>query len=117
MRVLTGIPVAGLLIVDVGATLSKMTVLSVLVEAVMPLPAASVTVVVAGMVAITVPLVVMPLTAALYVGPLPVTVTVFVPPAVPVMVTLVPVKPVTASLKTSVKLISDALVGSACPTA
>ena len=60
---------------------------------------------------------VIPLTATLYVlwSPLSVTVTVLVPPAVPAIVTSLPVKPVTASLKTAVKLIGEVLVGSAWP--
>src|SRR5919201_1734069 len=52
------------LIVTVGAVTSRVTVLSVLVEAVLALPAASVATP-APMVAITVPSVVMPLTATL----------------------------------------------------
>src|SRR5437762_1780182 len=50
------------------------------------------------------------------VGP-PVTVTVLVPPAVPLMVTPAPVKPLTGSLKTAVKLIGELFVGSAWPAA
>src|SRR5437667_11365927 len=45
------------------------------------------------------------------------TVTVLVPPAVPLIVTPAPVKPLTGSLKTAVKLIGEALVGSAWPAA
>ena len=56
---------------------------------------------------------VMPLTATLYVVGPPVTATLLVPPAVPLIVTLAAVKSVTASLKTTVKLIGDAPVGSA----
>ena len=66
--------------------------------------------------ATTVPLVVMPETATLYVLPLPVTVAV-VAPAVPLSVTSPVAKPVTDSLKTTVKLIGVALVGSGWPTA
>jgi len=44
--------------------------------------------------------------------PLPVT-TAVVAPAVPLSVTSAPVKPVTDSLETTVKLIGEALVGSA----
>src|SRR5437762_1902624 len=106
---------AAWLIVTVGGVLSKVTLLSVLVDAVLPLPAASVAPP-AGTVAITVPLL-MPLTATLYVVGPPVTVTVLVPPAVPVIVTSAPVKPLTGSLKKAVKLIGDPLVGSACPAA
>src|SRR6266403_1856706 len=96
-----------------GGTLSKLTLLSVLVEAAFRLPATSWTLL-TSMESVTVPLVepVM-LMATLYVGPVPVTVAVFVPPAVPPMVTLVLVKSVTASLKTTVKLMGDTLVGSA----
>src|SRR5947207_1601382 len=50
------------------------------------------------------------------VGP-PVTVTVLVPPAVPLMVTPAPVKPLTGLLNTAVKLIGEVLVGSAWPAA
>src|SRR6266850_8459646 len=99
----------------VGAVVSSLTVLSVLVDALLPLPTPS-TATPAGMLAITVPSV-MPLTATLYVLGPPVTVTVLVPPAVPVIVTSAPVKPLTASLKTAVKFIGDAPVGSACPAA
>src|SRR5207248_3283054 len=60
---------------------------------------------------------VMPLIAALYVVPLPVIVIVFVPAAVPAKVRPGGVNPVTASLNTTVKLIGEALVGSACPAA
>src|ERR671914_443932 len=45
-------------------------------------------------------------------GP-PLTLAVFVPPAVPPIVTSAPVKPLTGSLNTTVKLIGEALVGSA----
>ena len=45
-------------------------------------------------------------------GP-PLTVTVLLPPAVPLSVTPVPVKPLTGSLNTTVKLIGAALAGSA----
>src|SRR5438046_1260543 len=50
------------------------------------------------------------------VGP-PVTVTVLVPPAVPLSVTPAPVKPLTGLLNTAVKLIGKLLVGSAWPAA
>src|SRR6266480_1315455 len=49
-------------------------------------------------------------------GP-PVTVTVLVPPAVPLSVTPAPVKPLTGLLNTAVKLIGKLLVGSAWPAA
>jgi len=44
-------------------------------------------------------------------GP-PLTVAVLMPPAVPLIVTPVPVKPLTGSLNTAVKLIGELLVGS-----
>ncbi|HEV8655165.1 MAG TPA: hypothetical protein VGR85_06610, partial [Candidatus Limnocylindria bacterium] len=66
----------------VGAAASKLTLLSVLVEAVLALPAAS-WAAPAAMLAVTVPLVVMPLTATLYVLGPPLTVVVLPPPAVP----------------------------------
>src|SRR5437762_236371 len=50
------------------------------------------------------------------VGP-PLTVAVLVPPAVPLMVTPAPVKPLTGLLNTAVKLIGELLVGSAWPAA
>src|SRR5947208_4679450 len=50
------------------------------------------------------------------VGP-PLTVAVLVPPAVPLSVTPAPVKPLTGLLNTAVKLIGEALVGSAWPAA
>src|SRR5882672_3108167 len=49
-------------------------------------------------------------------GP-PLTVTVLVPPALPEIVTPAPLKPLTGSLKTAVKLIGELLVGSAWPAA
>src|SRR5436190_554734 len=69
------------------------------------------------MLASTVPSVVMPLTATLSVLGPHVTVPVLVPPAVPLMVTPAPVKPLTGPLKTAVKLIGELLVGSAWPAA
>src|SRR5439155_24407312 len=71
----------------------------------------------AAIVAMTVGLVVRLLTSAVSVLGPPLTVTVLVPPAVPLIVTSVPVKPVTGSLNTAVKLIGEALVGSAWPAA
>src|SRR5437870_11610422 len=82
--------------IGMGVDDVNVTLLSVLVDAVLPLPAAS-WAVPAGIVAITVPSV-MPLTATLYVVGPPVTATVFVPPAVPPIVTPPLVKPVTGSL-------------------
>src|SRR5882672_2641918 len=93
----------------------KVTVLSVLVEAALPLPAAS-WAIPAGIVAITVPSV-MPLTATVYVVGPPVTVTVLVPPAVPAIVTSALVKSLTALLRTAVTLIGAVLVGSGWPAA
>src|SRR5687768_4406273 len=72
------------------------------------------------MLAITVPLVVIPLTATLYVVPLFGAISVtpaVVAPAVPLSITSAEVKPVTAPLKTTVKLIGLVLVGSVCPDA
>src|SRR5687767_5113814 len=100
----------------VGAAASKLTLLSVLVEAVLLLPAASCAAP-AAMLAVTVPLVVMPLTAMLYVLGPPLTVAVLLPPAVPPMVTSAALKPLTASLNTAVKVIGPAPVGSACAAA
>jgi len=107
------------LIVTVGATLSHVTVLSVLVDAVLLLPEGSCTAF-AAISAMTVPGVVMPLTAAFHVMLSEVVrFTVFVPPAVPVRVTSEPVKVAgfIASLKTTVKLMGDVPVGSAWPPA
>src|SRR5438552_2608190 len=67
--------------------------------------------------AMTVPVEVIPVMATLYVVPLPVTIAVLLPPAVPVIVTPLPENPVTVLLKTTVKLIGLVLVGSACPIA
>ncbi len=67
------------------------------------------------MVAMTVPGVVMPVTATLYVVPEPVTVPVSVPPAVPPSVTSPVANPVESSLNTTVKLIGLAPVGSGWP--
>src|SRR5687767_14143058 len=99
-----------------GGVASKLTLLSVLVEAVLLLPAASCAAP-AAMAAVTVPLVVMPLTATVYVLGPPLTVAVLLPPAVPPTVTSAAVKPLTASLNTAVKVIGLAPVGSACAAA
>src|SRR5437773_11368735 len=89
---------AAWLIVTVGGVGSNVTVLSVLVEAVFPLPAASVAPP-AGIVAITVPPVVRSEERRVgEVGP-PVTSTVLVPPAVPAITTSLPVKPLHGPLK------------------
>ena len=66
---------------------------------------------------ITVPGVVMPVTATLYVVGPPDTVAVLVPPAVPLIVMSPVAKPVTVSLKTTVKVIGLVPVGSAWPPA
>ena len=108
----------GFVIVTVGAVVSRVTVLSVLVEAVLRFPAISCAPP-AGTVAVTVPSVVNPLIATLNVLGPPVTVLVAPasPPAVPVSVTSAPVKPVTDSLNTTVRLIGCVLVGSIWPPA
>ena len=100
--------------VTVGGVASHVTVSSVDVEAALLLPAGSCAAF-AAMLAMTVPAVVMPLTAAFHVVGPPDNTTVFTPPAVPAMVTsaFVNVAGLTASLNTMVKLIGDALVGSA----
>src|SRR5687768_17838845 len=105
-------PETGEVMLTVGAAASKRTLLSLLVEAVLLLPAASCAAP-GAMLAVTVPLVVMPLTATVYVLGPPLIVAVLVPPAVPPMVTSAAVKPLTASLNTAVKLIGPAAVGSA----
>src|SRR5688500_9922043 len=102
---------AAWLIVTVGAAPSYVTVLSVLMDTVFPLPAASVALS-AAIDAITVPSPVIPDTATLYVVPLPVTVAV-VAPAVPLSVTSPVTKSVTASLNTTEKLTGETPVGSA----
>src|SRR4029077_12047453 len=113
-----GVVPARLIDCTVGAVVStvpKATLLSVLVDAMLALPAASVAAP-AGTLTTTVPVPVIPDTATLYVVPLPVTVAV-VAPAVPLSVTSPVAKPVTVSLKVTVKLIGLALVGSAWPAA
>src|SRR5207247_8424958 len=85
-----------------------------LVEAVLRLPAASCATP-AEIEAITVPALRTEVNASeLQLGPALI-VTVLVPPAVPPIVTPAPVKPLTGSLNTAVKLIGEALVGSAWP--
>src|SRR5206468_959109 len=107
---------AAWLIVTVGGVGSNVTVLSVLVEAVFPLPAASVAPP-SGIVAITLPPTLFPYTTLFRsLGP-PVTSTVLVPPAVPPITTSLPVKPLTGSLKTAVKVMGAVLVGTTCPEA
>src|SRR5262249_33370841 len=84
-----------------GLTVWEGTVLPMLVEGALPLPAASVALP-AAMLAITAPSAVIPVTATLYVAPPPV-MTAVVAPAAPPNVTSPVVKPVTGSLKTTVK--------------
>src|SRR5207247_2631957 len=107
---------AAWLIVSLGGVGSDVSLLSVLVEAVFPLPAASVPPP-AGIVSITLPPVVRPLTAPVPYPTLSRSSTVLVPPAVPPITTSLPVKPLTGSLKTAVKVMGAVLVGSACPAA
>src|SRR5205809_882962 len=90
---------AAWLIVTVGGG-SNVTVLSVLVEAVFPLPAASVAPP-AGIVAITVPPVVRPDRKSVVEGKSPVTSTGLVPPDEPPITTTLPLKPLTNSLQTA----------------
>ena len=72
----------------------------------------------AGTLTTTVPAPVIPDTATLYVGPVPVTTAVSVPPPVlPAKLMSLAAKPVTVSLKVTVKLIGLVLVGSAWPAA
>src|SRR5262245_62908257 len=83
----------------------KVTVLSVLVDARLALPAASVAAP-ASTLATTTPVPVIPDTATLYVGPAPLTTAVSAPPTVlPAKLMSFAAKPVTASLKVTVKLI------------
>src|SRR5205809_353965 len=89
---------------------------SALAEPVFPFTAASVAPP-AGIVAITVPPVVIHLSLHDALPISPVTSTVLVPPAVPPITTSLPVKPLTGSLKTAVKVMGAVLVGSACPAA
>src|SRR3954447_22758319 len=103
-------------IVTLGFVEWEVTVLSVAVDALFVLPAASLAPS-AGIEAMTAPSV-MPETAMLKVllselGV--VTVTVLVPPALPEIETSVLVKPLTGSLKTAVNSIGEALVGSFWP--
>src|SRR5687768_802335 len=105
-------PETGEVMLTVGAAASKRTLLSVLVEAVLPLPAASCAAP-AAMLTVTVPLVVMPPPAIVDVLGPPLTVALLLPPAVAAMNTSGAVKPLTASLNTAVKVIGLAPVGSA----
>src|SRR6185295_5287619 len=106
---------AAWLIVTLGAALSQVTVLSVEVDAAFALPAASVATP-APIEAMTVPGVVIPVTATLNVVGPPVTVAV-VAPAVPERVTSPVAKPTAVSLKTTVKLTVAPLAGSSCAAA
>ena len=93
------------------------TVLSVLVDTRLALPAASVAAP-ARTLATTLPAPVIPDTATLYVGPVPVTTAVSVPPTVlPAKLMSFAAKPVTVSLNVAVKLIGLVVVGSAWPAA
>ncbi len=94
----------------------QVTVLSTDVEAVLALPAISVATP-AAMLAMTVPEMVIPVTATLNVVGPPLTVPVLTPPDVPVIVTPPVENPLTVSLNTAVKLIGLAFVGSTWPTA
>src|SRR5437773_1664008 len=94
----------------VGDTGVKVTLLSVLVEAVFGLPAASCATP-AGMLASTVPELVMPLTADRKSVVQGLTVAVGVPRAVPLSVTPAPVKALTGLLNTVVKMLGEAFEG------
>src|SRR2546430_2039801 len=107
---------AAWLIVTVGGVGSKVTVLSVLVEAAFPLPAASVAPP-AGIVAIPGPPGVRPLTATAYVLGPPVTAALLVPPAVPPITTSLPVNPLNGSGKPGDQVFCPALGGSDLPAA
>ena len=103
--------------VTTGATLTQLTRPSVDVEARLLLPATSVATA-AAIKAVTVPEVVMPLTATLYVEPeMRLTAPTFVPGAVPPIVTSPVPNPRTGSLKTTRKLMGETPVGSAWPGA
>src|SRR5436190_1628678 len=103
---------AAWLIVTAGRVASKRSEERRVGEAGFRLPAASCATQ-AGMLAITVPSVVMPLTATASVLVPLFPVSGFVPPPAPLMVTPAPLKPLTGPLKTAVKLIGELLVGSA----
>src|SRR5450432_1244500 len=93
-------------------TLSKRTELSVLVDATLASRVAVAVAAPAGIDATTVPCAVMPVTAMLYVVPLPVTAALNVAggeKTLEVRLTPDPVKPVTGSLNTAVKLIGPTL--------
>src|SRR6185369_7065472 len=102
--------VAALLIVTLGCVVSNITVIEL--DAGNGVPVALVAAA-AGMLTCTKPLPVMPVTATLYDGPVPVTAAASVPPTVlPLKVTSVFVKPVAGALNVTVKLIGPALTGS-----
>src|SRR5207244_1762727 len=107
---------AAWLIVTVGGVGSKVTVLSVLVEAVFPVRAATV-LNSSEQVTTTAASGVSPLAApVLVLGP-PVISYVVVPPAVPHSIPTRRSSDLTDSLKTAVKVMGAVLVGSACPAA
>src|SRR6185436_8086624 len=96
--------------VTTGGVASYVTLLSALVEARLPLPAAS-PAAPAGIVTCTVPFPLNPDTLMLYVVGPPETTA--VPPALPPTITSAELNPVTGSLNTAAKRIGDAFVGSA----
>src|SRR5438067_10246092 len=97
--------------VTLGGTLSKVTVLSVLVEARLPVAEPS-TAALALMLATTVPVPFMPVTDTVYNAPEPVMLAVRPVNELALRLTPAAVKPVTGSSNTTVNLIGDALVGS-----
>ena len=99
--------------VTLGGPVSQVTTLSVEVDADDGLPARPVAAP-AVIDAITVPFVVIPVTATRYSAPPPVTVTVFVPPEVPVIATSAASKLGTVSLNTTANRIGLEPVGSGC---
>ncbi|OPZ77535.1 MAG: hypothetical protein BWY79_01132 [Actinobacteria bacterium ADurb.Bin444] len=103
--------------VTVGGVTSQVTTLSVEKEAILGEPSSAAFATPAPIVATTVPEVVMPVTATLYVvpslGSISVTVATLAPPAVPERVTSPVAKPVTGLLNTTVKLMGLVEVGSA----
>src|SRR5439155_1503151 len=107
---------AAWLIVTVGGVGSKVTVLSVLVEAVFPLPAASVAPS-AGIVRSDGVVEGRRVTAGVWVLGQTVTSTVLVPPAVPPITTALRGRQLTCSLKSGVEVVCSVLVGSGCAAA
>src|SRR5947208_13184048 len=98
------------LIVTVGGVASKLTLLSVLVEAVFRLPAASCAFPAGRRDTTGSGVWSSDVGSSDLLGP-PVTVTVLVPPAVPEIVTPAPLKPLTGPLKTAVKRSEERRVG------